>query len=319
MNSLTGNTGIRSKELGRKIKTALQSGVPLEKLLEPDTPDPTTDKVITDDQATEWAWEICSKFVDKRDGTRSNLDRDSLKSEQIVFYSRAEINAMERLIKNIREKKAPPSAEELKTVMAKNAGKATDLALFGRMLASSPDFSVEAACQVAHAITVHRVAIEDDFFTAVDDLNRREEDAGSAHMGDQGFAAGLFYLYICIDCDLLKENLDGDAILTNAAIQALTKAAATVAPTGKQNSFGSKAWASYILAEKGSRQPRSLSAAFLKPVREGDMLSDSISSLEITRDNLDKVYFKRQAIPSERINAVTGEGDMETLLNFVTC
>ena len=60
--------------------------------------------------------------------------------------------------------------------------------------------------QVAHAVTVHRAAVEDDFFTAVDDLNTREEDAGSAHMGEQGFGAGLFYLYVCIDCDLLKEN-----------------------------------------------------------------------------------------------------------------
>ena len=30
---------------------------------------------------------------------------------------------------------------------------------------------VEAAAQVAHAVTVHKVAVEDDFFTAVDDLS----------------------------------------------------------------------------------------------------------------------------------------------------
>ena len=52
--------------------------------------------------------------------------------------------------------------------------------------------------------------MEDDYFTAVDDLNTREEDVGSAHIGEQGFAAGLFYLYVCINRDLLKENLSDD-------------------------------------------------------------------------------------------------------------
>ena len=54
-----------------------------------------------------------------------------------------------------------------------------DIALFGRMLASSPKFNVEAACQVAHAIGVSASVIEDDFFTAIDDLKQEADDAGA--------------------------------------------------------------------------------------------------------------------------------------------
>jgi CRISPR system Cascade subunit CasC len=38
---------------------------------------------------------------------------------------------------------------------------AADIALFGRMLADAPDFNRKAAAQVAHAITTHRVSVED--------------------------------------------------------------------------------------------------------------------------------------------------------------
>jgi CRISPR system Cascade subunit CasC len=159
--------------------------------------------------------------------------------------------------------------------------------------------------------------VEDDYFTAVDDLNTREEDAGSAHIGKQGFAAGLFYLYACVNCDLLKDNLSDDEGLVQKTLRALTKTAATIAPGGKQNSFGSRAHASYILAEKGSRQPRSLSVAFLKPVREGDMLHDAITALVSTRVNMDKVYYNGEASASKVLDALEGTGSLAELLDFV--
>jgi CRISPR system Cascade subunit CasC len=218
------------------------------------------------------------------------------------------------LATKLAEEGRAPTEDELKLLREKH--KAADIALFGRMLADSPKYNVEAACQVAHAVTVHRAAVEDDFFTAVDDLNTREEDAGSAHMGEQGFGAGLFYVYLCIDCDLLKANLNGDTELAGKAIRALIDAVTKVAPTGKQNSFASRAWAYYGLAEKGSRQPRSLSLAFMKPVREGDMLTDAAKALETMRGNLDKVYYEGKAESSKCFNAVTGEGSFRELLNW---
>ena len=137
-------------------------------------------------------------------------------------------------------------------------------------------------------------------------------------MGEQGFGAGLFYIYVCIDCGLLKENLGGDTELAGQTIKALLEAAAKVAPTGKQNSFASRAQAYYALVEKDPRQPRSLSLAFVKPVDDkGEgMLANAAKALATMRDNLDKVYYDGEATPSRLIDALNGEGSFTELLNW---
>ena len=164
-----------------------------------------------------------------------------------------------------------------------------------------------------------RSHIEDDYFTAVDDLNDGSEDAGAAHIGETGFAAGLFYSYICINKELLIDNLNGDKELASKAIAALTEAAVKVAPEGKQNSFGSRAYASYALAEMGDQQPRSLSVAFLKPVAKhaDDYGSVAVKALEEQRHNFDKVY-GACADAHCSFNALTGEGSLNEMLAFVS-
>lgn len=97
---------------------------------------------------------------------------------------------------------------------------------------------------VAHAFGVSETIVEDDFFTAVDDLRAASEDAGAGHLGETGFGSALFYTYICIDKDLLVNNLNGNEELANKTLRAFTEAALKVSPTGKQNSFASRAYAS---------------------------------------------------------------------------
>jgi CT1975-like protein. len=74
----------------------------------------------------------------------------------------------------------------------------------------------------------------------------------------------------------------------------LIESAATVSPRGKQASFASRARASFVLTERGSQQPRTLAAAFLKPVKPnengGDLLSSSIKRLDGFRTDLDNAY-----------------------------
>jgi CRISPR system Cascade subunit CasC len=147
--------------------------------------------------------------------------------------------------------------------------------------------------QVAHAVTTHKAIIEDDYFTAVDDLKRPEEfedDAGAAHVGELGFGSGIFYLYVCVNKALLVKNLGGDVALAAAGLEAFTEALATVSPTGKQASFASRARASFILAEKGDQQPRTLAAAFVKPVGGDDILGGSIAKLQNVRKAMDEAY-----------------------------
>lgn len=204
---------------------------------------------------------------------------------QRVFVGAEEMRKIDELITWVKESRVMPSEDQFMNLLSPHQ-KSADVAMFGRMLANATDFNVEAAVQVANAITVHAVTLEDDFFTAVDDLNAR----GSAFMGETPFAAGLFYLYLCIDTGLLVENLQGDRGLAAKALQSLLEAAATVAPSGMQNRFGNRVRASYILAERGSQQPRSLSVAFLKPVRGQDMLADAIKVLEKSAEDMDQAY-----------------------------
>jgi len=160
------------------------------------------------------------------------------------------------------------------------------------MLADNAGYNIEAAVQVAHAVTTHKAITEDDYFTAVD-LKRPEEfedDAGAAHVGETGFGSGIFYLYVCIDKALLVKNLGGAAALAARGLDALTEALATVSPTGKQASFASRARADFILAERGHQQPRTLAGAFVKPVNGSDILVDSISRLKTTRKAMDNAY-----------------------------
>jgi CRISPR system Cascade subunit CasC len=238
---------------------------------------------IGEKNAKEWAKAIAGAFG-------SNKKDNPLEIEQLAHISPNEDEAVDELVALlVRENRAP----EVKEIAAlKKQANAVDIALFGRMLASSPAHNVEAACQVAHAISVHPVVIEDDYFTAVDDLNEKGDDAGAGHIGEAGFAAGLFYLYICIDKTLLSENLGEDKELVDKTIKGIIETAVKVGPTGKQNSFASRAYATYALGEVGDDQPRSLSVAYLQPIAGSHDAKQAIERLEEHRDKQADVYGK---------------------------
>ena len=291
--ALAGSIGTRTKRLGVEAFEALSKDGVAEK------------------QAREWAGQIAKVFgAVKKD--------NPLEIEQLVHVAPEERATLDALVATLAQEKRAPSEDELDALL--HAQTAVDIAMFGRMLTDEPNgrkrkqFSEDAAVQVAHAIGVHASAIEDDYFTAVDDLNQNE--SGAAHIGESGFAAAVFYQYLCIDRDLLKKNLGGDEALTEKALRALVQAALTVGPSGKQNSYASRAYAHYALAEKGPQQPRSLSLAFVKPVSGGDYASEAVEVLERLRDNMDKVY-GTCAEGRNQFNVLTGEGSLAELLDFV--
>ncbi|MCU0589596.1 MAG: type I-E CRISPR-associated protein Cas7/Cse4/CasC [Syntrophobacteraceae bacterium] len=295
MEALASHVGTRTKEVGIQVyKRLIERGV-------------------SERKAREWARQVAAVFGALKSASTDKPLQD-LEVEQLVHFAPAEIQAIELLADKLAATGEAPSKDDLNLLTQKHT--AVDIAMFGRMLANAPAYSMEAAVQVAHAVTVHEVAVEDDYFTAVDDLNRGEEDMGAGHIGETEFGAGVFYLYVCINHQLLEENLGGDTPLASKALGAMVEAAAKVAPTGKQNSFASRAYASYILAEKGDQQPRSLSVAFLKPVRGNDLLAEAITSFESTRRNMDAVYGScAEAVKT--LNAQLGEGSLEEIIRFV--
>ena len=148
-------------------------------------------------------------------------------------------------------------------------------ALFGRMVTSDPGANIEAAVHVAHAFTVHREESESDYFSVVDDLQRDDEDAGAAHIGDTELTAGLFYGYVVVDVPGLVSNLEGcnsgdwqdaDRELAAKVVEHLTHLIATVSPGAKLGSTAPYGRARFMLIEAGSSQPYSLADAFRKPV-----------------------------------------------------
>ena len=148
-------------------------------------------------------------------------------------------------------------------------------ALFGRMVTSDPGANIDAAVHVAHAFTVHREESESDYFSVVDDLQRKDEDAGAAHIGDMELTAGLFYGYVVVDVPGLVSNLEGctaddwesaDKTLAGKVIEHLVHLIATVSPGAKLGSTAPYACADLMLIEAGRRQPRSLANAFRKLV-----------------------------------------------------
>lgn len=180
-----------------------------------------------------------------------------------------------------------------KTAMARlqNARKSVDLALFGRMLAEKPDGSIDAACQVAHAISTHRVEMEDDFYTAVDDVLESRGEIGAGMMGVQGFNSACFYRYALLDTDQLLTNLHGDTAITAEAISAFIEAFSMSIPSAKQNSHAAQNLPSFgLLAARDSGAPVSLANAFARPVRSEDIIAASIDSLSDYHARLNKVY-----------------------------
>lgn len=295
--SLSGFIGTRTKDKGKAVYRALVNAGVAEKA------------------AREWARSIAGQFGKSKSEKKSDKDED-LQIEQLAHFSPEENAAIDALVKAVAERGSAPTDDELK--LLRKPRQAVDIAMFGRMLADSPAYNVEAAVQVAHAITVHKSAVEDDYFSAVDDLNNGLEDAGAAHIGERSFGAGLFYLYVCINRELLKENLGGDDALTAKALDALTQAITKVSPTGMQNSHGSRAYASYVLAEKGDQQPRSLAQAFLKPIKpydQEDLLEKAVKALLQRQQNFDKVY---GACADDRyeMNVEAGTGTLTELVSF---
>lgn len=226
-------------------------------------------------------------------------------TEQPIHFSDTEIEKIKSLVAYLDKE---PTKEELENLLDESPGD-IDLAMFGRMIAKRPDANVEAAVQVAHAISINEVEIEDDFFTAVDDLNKH----GSAHMGEQEFVSAIYYSYLCVDNELLIKNLGSNEKLAKKSLNAIVNAAAMVAPTGKQNSYANRAQAFYILAEKGDAQPRNLSLAFLKAMPADDP-ERAIKGLCDIKDKFNSAYTKPK---KEKEMNLFGKGTIQDILNFV--
>ncbi|MDT0493346.1 type I-E CRISPR-associated protein Cas7/Cse4/CasC [Streptomyces griseus] len=162
-----------------------------------------------------------------------------------------------------------------------------DIALFGRMVADSTDLNVDAAAQVAHALSVHAVEVESDYYTAVDDKNTNAE-TGAGMIGTVDFNSATLYRYAALDVNRLQENLgaghdDARPVEpTRRAVAAFLEGFITSLPTGKINTFGNQTLPAAVIVKVRSRRPVSYVAAFEEPValsKNGGFLKGSCERL----------------------------------------
>lgn len=238
------------------------------------------------DQAQAVAEAFAAQYC-KMDSARK--DRTSV----LLYLSAGEIQAIthdlleqwDTLLAEIEKSKTPTLESMAKNLFKefKDRTSAPDIALFGRMLAEKPELNIDAACQVAHALSTHRVNMEMDFYTAVDDLSG-DDETGAGMMGVTGFNSACFYRYARIDWEQLLGNLGGDAPLARKTVEGFLRAAVLAIPTGKQNSFAAQNMPDFILGvARQDGQSWSLANAFETPVRpgrEGGLMAASIERLD---------------------------------------
>jgi CRISPR system Cascade subunit CasC len=218
--------------------------------------------------------DVCQQHWDGLSGIGKAADGESKKKKEAKKGIPVEVqNAVEKLL---------------------NGGKAADLALFGRMLADLPGKNIDAAAQVAHAISTNKAGVEFDYYTAVDDL-RPEETAGADMIGTIEFNSACFYRYANVDLDQLLKNLGGDEALSRKTLEAFIRASVAAIPTGKQNSMAAQNPPSFVMAVARERGLWSLANAFLNPVRgdaTGDLVRKSIEALDTYWGQLKQMYGK---------------------------
>ena len=161
-------------------------------------------------------------------------------------------------------------------------------ALFGRMVTSDPAANIDAPVHVAHAFTVHAEEAEDDYFTAVDDLKRDDDDSGADTIQETELTCGLFYGYAVIDLAGLVANCGGDHALASRVVRNLTYLIAEVSPGAKLGSTAPYGRASFMLLEVGDRQPRSLVEAYRVPA--APELDDAVGKLRVQLAAFDRAY-----------------------------
>ncbi|WUH97659.1 type I-E CRISPR-associated protein Cas7/Cse4/CasC [Spirillospora sp. NBC_00431] len=240
--------------------------------------------------ATSEAWALAAETVQnatgskievpKRRGSAAKDDEPTAapESKYLMFLSAHQLDGLAEL--------AVEGRDDIKTFLKDKDNKArakqiantrhsVDIALFGRMVADGADINVDAATQVAHALSVHQVENESDYYTAVDDHKEREDDdLGAGMIGTVEFNSATLYRYAALDVDLLGANLgsglrddERDAEPVRRAVEAFVQGFITSMPTGKVNTFGNHTLPDAVVVKIRSSRPISFVGAFEEPCR----------------------------------------------------
>lgn len=239
------------------------------------------------------AREIIKKVVgslDKKDKTSTLFYTDDIELKNLAKITN---NYLEEIILLLAmegdKKKKKSNTDKIKAIIKKIVKDffelhahnidSVDIALFGRMLANTPSMKIDAACQVAHAISTNRITMEFDYFAAVDDLNP-EGESGAGMIGNTTFNSACYYCYSAIDTEQLMFNLGSKKELSIQGILAFIEGSVFTVPSGKKNAFAHNTQPDFIMVViREDNAPSNLSNAFEKPVYAGNNYSMTENSI----------------------------------------
>ncbi len=233
------------------------------------------------------------------DGEETELTEEAQEGEtkQLIFLGRNEVPLLAQKLLELYQqygdakKWSKAKITDITKNLDKTVPRSVDVALFGRMTTSEAFEDVQAAVQVAHALSTNALVEEFDYYTAVDDLSGQ---SGAGMIGDVEFNSSTYYKYLNVHWEQLVQNLGGDVAVAKRAVVALVEAAATSQPTGKQNTFAAQNPPDLILVEVRQRNlPVSYANAFVKPARQSHdqtIVDDSVAKLADYMTRVGRVY-----------------------------
>ena len=246
--------------------------------------------------------EVKGKFK-KKDGKKKVAEGEEQadKSDTSLFLGNTESQAILNFLNTNWEKveadiagNEPAFSKQLvdgikATVETKS--KPGDVALFGRMMANLPSGNVDAAVQVAHAISVHTLQQEFDFFTAVDEL-AKPGTQGADHLGEMGFNGSTYYRFAILDTQQLISNL-GHQQGSTALAKAFAEAFVQATPSGHQHQCAHHTKPAVVMIVVREGQPISLVDAFEKAVRPSydlSLLEEAVGRLDSHWQTMVEMY-----------------------------
>ncbi len=201
------------------------------------------------------------------------VTKSSTKEKQsayLLFFGKRQLDEIVKLLNGraaelvaLSDADLKAEVDKLPVVATLSSGHPAEVALFGRMVADLPALNVDAAVQVAHALSTHAVRTEFDYYTAVDDENT--EDHGAGMIGTVEFNSSTLYRYAILGVHQLRDNL-GSAEDTRDTAVRFVDAFTRSMPTGHQNSFAHRTLPHLVLLTLRTDQPVNLVSAYEEPV-----------------------------------------------------
>ena len=193
------------------------------------------------------------------------------------------------------------TGKAIKSVQLKDA---SDIALFGRMVANDHSLTLEGAAMFSHALSTHKVDNEIDFFSAVDDL-QPEEEAGAGMTGTLEFNSATYYRFAALNLDMLYKPNEKDEgkkghlkVLSpeerKEVVRAFIEATLQAIPGARKNSMNAATLPGYVLGVvRGCGHPVQLVNAFEKPVRASGgkgLFETSLEAMKAEREKLNTTW-----------------------------